>query len=568
MEGTTVRCPLCFQSSFPSITSLCLNLISVTTRLLECPICHDTLFGLDKFTIHLFSHTFNQPSLIGLQPTTNVSCVEGEQERLGNISSFSGSNGANVVANTRLCNKNVREPFVDNDNKGIVNASCIKTSIIRDGVRKPINNFVKHCESIGKEPYEKSTSTSLMDSKRCDPEIQEVAKASAGNVYTSELDEQDSSRCDNLKKNLEPFLKYPDKSVKSSNIKKKLNVKDFGGTYQSSVDISKNLRERLLSVEALSRNDDDEYCCDNSDMNSCSKISTYCLSSKDVTEKLPSNITFQEFPDDTDNNYYTFNNRIPCSSVNKIRNLIADSNARNLNVNGRGNSSNETNGKIFSNNNCNKVSSDNFYHKITLLEPVGCKTANVSTNTVISDMSSPKVYNDDRLHCDFNITTQNILPLKAPKEMASQAIQTIEESFTKTNKIIPNRINNAGIKFISDKNFEKPGSVCNQSDDLIVDCVTPSGNNLTTDRIVNQSNNVMVSSNCDAECMYCCEICSFKFPDEHILGMHKQLVHSNDAKNFTDKKKSFGCHLCTKSFKMRGSLMVHRRVAHPSGSGN
>lgn len=49
-----------------------------------------------------------------------------------------------------------------------------------------------------------------------------------------------------------------------------------------------------------------------------------------------------------------------------------------------------------------------------------------------------------------------------------------------------------------------------------------------------------------------CEICNFDFTDENMLEMHKTLLHSN----------GFACHLCSKKFKMHGSLMVHMRVAH------
>jgi hypothetical protein len=64
-----------------------------------------------------------------------------------------------------------------------------------------------------------------------------------------------------------------------------------------------------------------------------------------------------------------------------------------------------------------------------------------------------------------------------------------------------------------------------------------------------------------------CNICGFHFPDRNILVLHKQLVHMpkrNDPNVTTeDLMKNYPCHLCTKVFKMRGSLMVHMRVAHP-----
>ncbi|XP_011647810.1 zinc finger protein 765 isoform X2 [Pogonomyrmex barbatus] len=60
-----------------------------------------------------------------------------------------------------------------------------------------------------------------------------------------------------------------------------------------------------------------------------------------------------------------------------------------------------------------------------------------------------------------------------------------------------------------------------------------------------------------------CNVCGFHFPDANILVLHKQLVHEQDSSNSSEKVlKNYSCHLCSKVFKMRGSLMVHMRVAH------
>ncbi|XP_039765750.1 zinc finger protein 761 isoform X2 [Pararge aegeria] len=58
-----------------------------------------------------------------------------------------------------------------------------------------------------------------------------------------------------------------------------------------------------------------------------------------------------------------------------------------------------------------------------------------------------------------------------------------------------------------------------------------------------------------------CDICGLQFVDANILRMHKCLIHNiedNSHHTFT----RYNCHLCSKNFKMRGSLMVHLRVAH------
>lgn len=80
-----------------------------------------------------------------------------------------------------------------------------------------------------------------------------------------------------------------------------------------------------------------------------------------------------------------------------------------------------------------------------------------------------------------------------------------------------------------------------------------------------------------------CDICGFAFDNSLLLGIHHQLVHCMESGSETpshrmdssdgskqgrplDERRQFPCHLCSKAFKMRGSLMVHLRVAHSSGS--
>lgn len=58
-----------------------------------------------------------------------------------------------------------------------------------------------------------------------------------------------------------------------------------------------------------------------------------------------------------------------------------------------------------------------------------------------------------------------------------------------------------------------------------------------------------------------CEICGLQFVDPNILRMHRCLIHNIDD-NSNQNVTRYQCHLCPKNFKMRGSLMVHLRVAH------
>lgn len=58
-----------------------------------------------------------------------------------------------------------------------------------------------------------------------------------------------------------------------------------------------------------------------------------------------------------------------------------------------------------------------------------------------------------------------------------------------------------------------------------------------------------------------CDICNFCFTDKNILDMHQKLLHQTPPDKKTGNY-SYHCHLCSKKFRMRGSLMVHLRVAH------
>lgn len=58
-----------------------------------------------------------------------------------------------------------------------------------------------------------------------------------------------------------------------------------------------------------------------------------------------------------------------------------------------------------------------------------------------------------------------------------------------------------------------------------------------------------------------CNICGLQFVDNNILRMHLCLIHNIDD-NIHQPVTRYNCHLCPKNFKMRGSLMVHLRVAH------
>lgn len=65
--------------------------------------------------------------------------------------------------------------------------------------------------------------------------------------------------------------------------------------------------------------------------------------------------------------------------------------------------------------------------------------------------------------------------------------------------------------------------------------------------------------------LHSCDICGFKFNNGNILQMHKDLVHSSKFESTNSNGQVvqlLQCHLCSKKFRTRGSLMIHLRVVH------
>lgn len=83
---------------------------------------------------------------------------------------------------------------------------------------------------------------------------------------------------------------------------------------------------------------------------------------------------------------------------------------------------------------------------------------------------------------------------------------------------------------------------------------------------VQSGNSIYVPTNVKAEASIVqtnttCSVCGLQFIDANILRMHRCLIHNIDD-NANQTFTRYHCHLCSKHFKMRGSLMVHLRVAH------
>ncbi|KAJ9591445.1 hypothetical protein L9F63_002051, partial [Diploptera punctata] len=199
--------------------------------------------------------------------------------------------------------------------------------------------------------------------------------------------------------------------------------------------------------------------------------------------------------------------------------------------------------------------------------------------------------------------------LKSENLQTYNNIETIWEKKRTSNSICDDECSNR-IKdvFIQDDHFEKIVQKSLPSDLKSINVSSTEKNKSTNDNAKYDSTNEinMTHQNISVHCstsnqsslndkspvklfvkdIVKCDICGFTFDDSSILAIHTQLVHStlcskdtsNNRKECTkggeqekmsDEKRQFPCHLCSKAFKMRGSLMVHLRVAHSSiiGSG-
>lgn len=86
MCAPSYRCPVCLHSSFSSVTALWQGLMSGASRRLSCPVCQEVLLGLDKLTLHLYSHlpagnTDTTSSDTNLNPSVPSDIIKESQSR-------------------------------------------------------------------------------------------------------------------------------------------------------------------------------------------------------------------------------------------------------------------------------------------------------------------------------------------------------------------------------------------------------------------------------------------------------------------------------------------------------
>ncbi|KAH8344295.1 hypothetical protein KR084_009452 [Drosophila pseudotakahashii] len=70
-----------------------------------------------------------------------------------------------------------------------------------------------------------------------------------------------------------------------------------------------------------------------------------------------------------------------------------------------------------------------------------------------------------------------------------------------------------------------------------------------------------------------CDICEFSFRNSELRDMHIRLVHENaegeqkpkEPQQEEPDQEPYKCHLCSKTFRMKGSLRIHLKVVHMMG---
>lgn len=189
----------------------------------------------------------------------------------------------------------------------------------------------------------------------------------------------------------------------------------------------------------------------------------------------------------------------------------------------------------------------------------------VSTNTITCPVCQEEVLGLDKLTIHL-FSHVKVIAAKEDLEMKITSLQKAKNTVTEQNKkkksVSKNKTTvstgNTQVKFV--KIYPKLPVIAINTMPVIDIRSNPDGNGVHNHNplympTVKTETSLLQSSNNK------CNICGLHFVDSNILRMHKCLIH-NIQDNVHQQFTRYNCHICTKSFKMRGSLMVHLRVAH------
>ena len=131
----SVLCPLCAQTSFSSIDALRCSLIKAANGPLACPICHEMFLGLDKLTIHLFSHT-NIMNAAVVATTTTTSATTNNNNNSSVSEAVPASDTQNIKIKGKLKTKELKnlnkklqtENIYSNNNNNNINCNSVSTN--------------------------------------------------------------------------------------------------------------------------------------------------------------------------------------------------------------------------------------------------------------------------------------------------------------------------------------------------------------------------------------------------------------------------------------------------------
>ncbi|PSN54375.1 hypothetical protein C0J52_11317 [Blattella germanica] len=141
-----LTCPLCSQPGFQTLDSLRRGLISAATRQVVCPVCHDVLFGLDKFTIHLFCHSVEHQQVTNNPlPSPRVEQMQVNQQQI-NTHCTSSQTDFSSITEDQTSVHSIEKVNTSSNNTQISNIS-IPTS---HSVFNPITVQQRHVQAIEK----------------------------------------------------------------------------------------------------------------------------------------------------------------------------------------------------------------------------------------------------------------------------------------------------------------------------------------------------------------------------------------------------------------------------------
>ncbi|XP_046806548.1 zinc finger protein 107 [Lucilia cuprina] len=132
MCSMSVLCPLCAQTSFSSIDALRCSLIKAANGPLACPICHELFLGLDKLTIHLFSHTNIMNSANNTTNATNTPPPPAPPSSSSPSSTTADSENMKNIEKLKTQNENEMNLKQENNNSSNCNETKIKQNHLKD----------------------------------------------------------------------------------------------------------------------------------------------------------------------------------------------------------------------------------------------------------------------------------------------------------------------------------------------------------------------------------------------------------------------------------------------------